>query len=200
MLKAENLNARVIATIESAIHHEAKTEARTKCEAEKVAISFCGTRLLEHTVDAWKCATCSLAISEEVCIVVDKYGDSEVLLEHRAKCYTIAERWEVRQEATDNAITIIRWAREGKAYGNRLLAQLCNDSLEALDKGAKTKVEVVSHRWHSYVFGAGLAVLHCVKNEICATSVKRDDDWLWGILLFHNNKGNYNYSITQSNF
>jgi hypothetical protein len=92
-----------------------------------------GTHVLKALIDFRKHTTEGFAIGKEVAIVVDEYGHTEALLQHRAEGYTITEGREVGKETSDDATGVVGGTREGKTNGNRALRGVREEKVETLD-------------------------------------------------------------------
>jgi hypothetical protein len=119
--QAESLYTRIVSTVEVTVDNDSDAESRSDGVANEVVKALLGTHVFKALIDFRQYATEGFAIGEEVAVVVDEYGHTEALFQHRAECYAITERGEVGKETSDDAAGIVGGAREGKTNGNRAL-------------------------------------------------------------------------------
>ena len=174
--QAECLDARVIARMQLAISHEAKAEARTECITEQSLITLCATQLLQLLVNLGQSTRQRLAVSVEVGVVVDIYGDTKLLLKEWAQRHTIAERWEVRQvESAHDAVSVVGRTRESEADSNGLMVKFRHNLLKTINQCGHTFIQIVGIRWQGDRIYNKLIGSDSSEYKICSASVERDD-------------------------
>jgi len=113
-----------------------------------------------------------LAVSEEIAVVVDEDGDAELHFEERPQSHAVAERGEVGEVTSDDAVGVVGRTGEGEADGHGLLFERGYDLRESVDYGFETEIKIVGIGWQSDCLAYILAAAHGSENKVCATGVE----------------------------
>ena len=92
-----------------------------------------------------------------------------------AEGHAVAERWEVGQVSSDDAVRVVGGAREGETDGHGRRVEGCDDAVEPLDHRGQTAVEVCGVRGERYRLDNKPVGAHGAEYEIGASGIERDD-------------------------
>ena len=174
--QAVDLNARIIAHVHTIIDRHSESETRTPRETQKVMESLGATCRLQALVHLGQSTRQRLAISKQIGVVVDPHGQTKSLAQVVTQRHTLAQAGECRKEAaTDDSARIVCRTGEGKADRHRRLLELRHYTLETLDKGLHTEVEIVGIRRQRNRLSDKLIGTDCAKDEVGSARIERYD-------------------------
>lgn len=92
-----------------------------------------------------------------------------------AEGHAVAERWEVGQVSSDDAVRVVGGAREGETDGHGRRVEGCDDAVEPLDHRGQTAVEVGGVGRQGYGVDDEAVCPDCAEYEVGAAGIERDD-------------------------
>ena len=101
----------IVATQQLAVYHYAASEACAQRHADKILVAARVADSLQTGVHLGQHACQRLTVGEETAVVVDEYGNAEMVLKKRTERHTTAESGEIGQVAYDACLVI---GRSGK--------------------------------------------------------------------------------------
>ncbi len=174
--QAESLDARIVAAVELPADHHTDTQSRAESVAQQIAVTLGAAGLFEPGVHLGQGPAEGLAVSEEIAVVVDEDGDAELHFEERPQSYAVAERGEIGEVTSDDAVGVVGRTGEGEADGHGLLVEPGDDFEETPDHGFEALVQIVRLRGVGDGLDDELVGPHGTENEVGASGVEGDDD------------------------
>ena len=126
-----NLGTAVVAHEHLVVGGHPDTETGAEDESDEVMVLLHPAGLanlfVKHRQRTGQC----LAISEQVCVIVDKYRQPERILQKSTQRHTALKAGEIGETVGENAVRIVCRTRKRETDGHRFVRQLVDDMPEA---------------------------------------------------------------------
>ena len=168
---AVNLGAAVVTHKHLVVGSYADTKSCPEDETDEVVVLFHAARIADFFVQHRQCACQSLAVGEQVGIVVDEDGQPELIFQKGTQSDSPFETGEVGEPVGKHAVGIVRGSRKGEADGDGLVGKLVDDVLESVAEVFQQLRQIVGMGGQFKSLGYRLTAPHRRKTEMRAAGV-----------------------------